>query len=79
MALQEKDGRSVFGRNIRNILKECHAEKFSEAKYIYKPVPDDQQWRVHLLKELIESKAYRYDCELSRQQISEIIDFVSIN
>ena len=78
MALQEKDGRSVFGRNIRNILKECHAEKFSEAQYIYKPVPDDQQWRVHLLKELLESQAYRYDCELSRQQISEIIDFLSI-
>ena len=78
MALQEKDGRSVFGRNIRNILKECHAEKFSEAQYIYKPVPDDQQWRVHLLKELLESQAYRYDCELSRQQISETIDFLSI-
>ena len=53
-------------------------EKFLDAQYAYKPVPDDQQWRVHMIKELLESKAYRNDCELSQKQISEIIDFLSI-
>ena len=44
-------------------------EKFLDAQYAYKPVPDDQQWCVHMIKELLESKAYRNDCELSETNL----------
>ena len=80
MYLQKSDYRSVFGRNVRNICKEAGAEEISEVSandIRYATIPQDQEWRCVLIKELLELRAGRLTTELSDKEITKILDSVT--
>ena len=61
--LQAKDCRSDFGRNIYNICREKGTQFFkdiSKGDIKYFPISFQDEWRVSILKELLESKFYYF-------------------
>ena len=71
----------LLGRTLFKIGSECgvdHADltlTMVRNSRQYFPVPDDQQWRVPLLLELLDARSDRMSIEnLTSNQISDIID-----
>ena len=72
------------GKNLRKIMKLMNKENISELKscevkntFKYKHVPDDQLWRIPLLKEMIEVRAGTTQIEgFSDEEITEMMEFV---
>ena len=57
-------------------LKSCEVTE----NFKHKPVPDDQLWRIPLLKEIIEVRAGTYQIEgFTDEEITEMIEFVCIS
>ena len=58
----KRDCRSVTGSNLRNILLLTNKDDISQlqnsdiTRIVYMPVPDNEMWRIEMLKELIEVK-----------------------
>ena len=58
----KRDCRSVTGSNLRNILLLTRKDDISEIfesdiqQMIYMPVPNHEEWRIEMLKELIDVK-----------------------
>ena len=78
---QETDLRSTFGKNVRFALSELGADTIEMAdpsNFTYSPVPQEEEWRVVLIKECLEMRDGRLESNLTQKEISSIIDSVSI-
>ena len=80
-ALCHDDRRTLLGRTLYKIGSECGADHADltttlvKNSLMYFPVPDDQQWRVPLLLELLDARSDKMTIEnLTSNQISDIID-----
>ena len=74
------DCRSTTGRNIRRVENIFHGKPFEEIretnirKKEFVPVPEEEKWRIPLVKELIEVKYNQLVLEgFSRSQIDEMV------
>jgi hypothetical protein len=75
------------GNNLRKIMMLMNKMNISELKscevkdnFKYKPVPDDQLWRIPILKEMIEVRARTYQIEgFTDEEITEMMEFVCIS
>ena len=79
--IQETDLRSTFGKNIKYATSELGASCIEMAdirNFKYSPVPQDEEWRVTLIKECLEMRAGRLESNLTQKEISIIIDSVSV-
>ena len=79
---QENDCRSTFGLNIRNIcLRNNAANIFECKKYAVKyfPIPDNEVWRVNILKELIDLKESHFVSGFSSEELFYIVNNVACN
>ena len=79
---QENDCRSIFGLNIRNIcLQNNNANILDCKKYAVKyfPIPENELWRVNILKELIELKESHFVNGFSNDELMYIINNIACN
>ena len=79
--IQASDHRSTFGRNVQNILKEGKVNRMDMvdiSSLKYSNIPQDQEWKVSLLKECLEMKAGRLESNLTMKEIKHIIDTISV-
>ena len=74
------DIRSVTGRNLKNIAclfnidpKLHHAEHFKQKDIGYK-IPEEDEWRVPLLRKLLDQRRELYSCEEDTSNIDELIE-----
>ena len=83
--IQALDCRSDFGRNIQNICNETKVFNFSDItrEHIkYFPVSPNDEWRVNILKELLNPNKFdiiftNRDVNLSNMEIKLLVDFLS--
>ena len=80
-ALCQDDRRTLLGRTLCKIGLDCGvapsdlSANLVKSSLQYFPVPDDQQWRVPLLLELLDAHSDKMTIEnLTSNQISDIID-----
>ena len=80
-ALCQDDRRTLLGRTLCKIGLDCGvapsdlSANLVKSSLQYFPVPDDQQWRVPLLLELLDARSDKMTIEnLTSNQISDIID-----
>ena len=79
---QENDCRSTFGLNIRNICLLNETENILECKkhsVKYFPIPENEFWRVNVLRDLIELKASHFVEGFSNDELNEIVNCVASN
>ena len=79
--IQADDFRSTFGRNVQNIYREAKVKCMNLVDINtlkYSNIPQDEEWRVPLLKECFEMKAGRLESNLTQKEITHIINTVSI-
>ena len=75
----KKDVRSVTGKNLRHInLKSNIANdgKVDVFKEPYKAIPKDEQWRIPLAKEIIETKFGNLSLNIAKEELDDILYFV---
>ena len=68
--------RSIYGRNCRNLCNDANVNTLEEVNIeniSYVDLPQEESWRVPLLKELLEVKAGRLQTELSKRMIIQMI------
>ena len=77
------DCQSVTGRNIRFLMnkynKGCINElnKHTTDQGIYQEIPDNERWRVDVLKELVDvKKGDKNIAEFKFKELEEIMEFV---
>ena len=80
-SLCQEDNRTLLGRTLGKIAAECGVNILALTPTIvnrllrYFPIPDDEQWRVPLLMELLDVRSNQCSIEnLTSDQISLIID-----
>ena len=57
-------------------IKSCDVKE----NFKYKPVPEDELWRIPLLKEIIEVRTGTYEIEgFTNEEIDEMLEFVCIS
>ena len=74
--LQKSDYRSTFGRNVRNICLDSKVENISDvdiSDVSYVSVPDEEEWRIPLVKELLEIRAGRLLSILTEKELEKLI------
>ena len=74
--LQKSDCRSVFGRNVRNICQYSQVEHISDVNISdvsYVSVPVEEEWRIPLVKELLEIRAGRCLSILKEKEVEKLI------
>ena len=79
--IQENDLRSTFGKNVKHIISELDAtciELANVSNFIYSPVPQDEEWKVTLIKECLEMRAGRLESNLTQKEITFILNSVSV-
>ena len=60
-SVQSKDYRSVYGRNIGNILRVSGARTIKDvnlSNIVINPVPPGCEWRVNFLKDVLSERLY---------------------
>ena len=82
----ERDCRSVTGKNLRNIMLLCQKDNtetltICDLKDLeYFKVPENEYWRVNVLKELLETRLENSAIPgFSQQEITEMIEFVCVS
>ena len=77
------DVRSITGKNLRNILLMCDKIDIEElkpgvcSKINFKTIPPGEEWRVNLVKELIDVKHDASTIEnLSAEELEKILELV---
>ena len=78
----KRDCRTITGRNLRNIMlasgntlydKKIH---YCISKMKYHPIPDQESWRVHLIKELLDTERGISKIEdFTKEELDAIKDF----
>ena len=79
--LQSKDWRSTYGRNCMNIIREAQVRFMEEVNIqniVINPIPPGEEWRLHLLDNLMEERDSTSGF-LTTQQIDAVIDEVCTN
>ena len=78
------DQKTVFGRSLRQISRQCGAAETIPSKTLvnknmkYFPVPATESWRPSLLKNLLEVRSNKAELtSFSRNEVEEMIKFVS--
>ena len=77
--IQQNDFRSVFGRNCNNICAEAGVDSVFEASIFdisYAKVPQEEEYRIYLICELLEMRAGRLDEELTKDDISSMLNIL---
>ena len=75
----QKDVQSITGSNIKKILMLLNKEEISQVApsdtlaLQYNPVTEENEWRIKLLKELVEIRHGNLNVDLSEEEINEII------
>ena len=75
--LQKCDSRSVYGRNCRNICKEAEVHDIKDASHLdikYEMINPEQEYKLSLISELIEMRAGRLDCNLTKKEVQVMLD-----
>ena len=75
---------SYTGNNLRRIMKLMKKESISELKsssvkadFKYKPVPEQEMWRMSILEELLEVRENKFEISgFDQEEIEEILEFV---
>ena len=83
--LKEQDLRTVFGKTLLRIQQECGAESLADLSpsivkknMKYFEIPEDEQWKAVLLKELLLVSGHTLNIEnLEQTEISMMIDHLS--
>ena len=78
---------SYTGKNLRKMMVLMKKRNITELKscdvkehFKYKPVPEDELWRIPLLKEIIEVRTGTYEIEgFTNEEIDEMLEFVCIS
>ena len=78
------DARSVTGANIRRLCLEQDVQDISEVEISrddrYQPVPDQDQWRVRVLQDLIEYRNGFVDLDdFNNFEVTNMVDYVCID
>ena len=69
--IQESDLRSTFGRNVKYAISELGASCIEMAdigNFMYSTVPQDEEWKVTLIKECLEMRAGRLESNLTQKR-----------
>ena len=80
LSKQKNDVRSVFGRNVRNNYDEAGTDNISLVNLDnihYEPLPNEDYWRIPLVKELLDARPGRMIVHLSMREINTIIYMVT--
>ena len=79
----QDDRRTLLGRTLAKISLECNADvamltpKLVRTCQVYHPMPDDHQWKISLLMELLEARSSNLIIEhLTSAELTELIDNV---
>ena len=75
---QSTDNRSCYGRNIRNICRDAGTSDISAVELTniqVNPVPVGEEWRVPLLKDLINDQ-HAYDSFFTKGQTEVLMNIV---
>lgn len=68
----------VFNLALNLKLGADTIEMADPSSFTYSPVPQEEEWRVVLIKECLEMRAGRLESNLTQKEISSIIDSVSV-
>ena len=78
----KRDCRTITGSNLRNIMlasgNTLYDKKtnYSISKMKYHPIPDQEAWRVHLIKELLDTERGISKIEdFAKEELDAIKDF----
>ena len=80
--INEKDSRTIHGNNLKNIANDCGTTIEDLSSYIVKKemkffrVPHEEQWRIPLVKELMETK--HGDLKLSELDNNDLNEMVKM-
>ena len=82
----KNDCQSTVGRNIRFLQNKYHLGEISDFdsrtanKNEYEPIPKDEEWRVHVIKELIDVRQGMITVPgLSYNELKEILTFAAVS
>ena len=76
------DCRSVTGSNLRRVTIECAVNpsrpysEFSIEKKQFFPIPPDSQWKISMVKELIEMRDNDDDIVWNKKEISDTLEYL---
>ena len=81
----KEDTQSITGNNLRRIILLCDKNNADELEtndengILYKPIPENERWRIGLVKELIDIKYGEYEVNgFNFKEIEDILDTVCI-
>ena len=77
--IQKEDIRSVYGRNAFNICRDAGATSMTTVlveNISYVPIHNDDQWRIPVVKELLEARSGRLALDLTIPEINCFLDAV---
>ena len=81
-ATVKDDCRSVTGANLRRVTIECavnpsrpYSEVSVEKKQFF-PIPPDSQWKISMVKELIEMRDNDDDIVWNKKEISDTLEYL---
>ena len=75
---QANDWRSTFGKNSLHLAQLARVQNLCDAysdSFTVHLVPDDQKWRVNLLRDLLDEQ-YNPTSNLTREEIQMIMNYV---
>ena len=80
--MQQNDFRSVYGRTCQNICKETGVENILDASSLdikYEVVPTEEEYRVSMIKELMEIRSGRIESSLTKKEVQVMLDLLCSN
>ena len=83
LSVMKRDCRSTTGGNLRNLMKitgntSIHDIKVGSTRgLIYKPIPDGEDWKVNIAKDLIDMKSGRQGVDLTKEEVEEMLHVVT--
>ena len=71
----ENDVRSTTGKNLRTLrLKSVDCKNVYDKPY--KEMPENDQWRLYMAKELMEIKCGEKSVDMINKEVDKIVDYV---
>ena len=80
--IQQHDLRSVYGRNCNNICAEAKVESILEASHLdicYEQVQPEEEYRISLINELLDMRSGKLFSELTKKEISSMLETLCTN
>ena len=81
--LNKYDNRTIYGRNIYNIAKECQVNKdlidpaTVKSNLTYFKIPIDEEWRIDMMHNLINIKIGDFSVEnFEDEEVNSLLSFV---